>query len=89
MLLQLPLLLPVLVENAIYFMLNAMITVSAVVFLYPADFPIGSVAVINMEDAGEIAAAAALSLLIILLNLLIRLGGELILYLINQRKTTN
>ena len=82
----LPLLLPVLVENTIYFMLNAMITVSAVVFLYPADFPIGSVAVINMEDAGEIAAAAALSLLIILINLLICLGGELTLYLINRHR---
>lgn len=43
-----------------------MVTISAVVFLYPADFKLASVAIVNMEDAGDIASASALSILVVL-----------------------
>ncbi len=65
-------------ETALYFFVNAMVTVSAVVFLYPPDFKLASVAIVNMEDAGDIAPAAALSVLVILVNVAAKLLYEYI-----------
>lgn len=42
-----------------------MTTVSAVVFLYSPDTSLASVAVINMDDAGEFAAASAMAMVIV------------------------
>lgn len=82
-----PMSLPAILEIAVYYFVNAMVTVSAVVFLYPADFKLASIAIVNMEDAGDIAPAAALSVLIILTNVFVRLGYELLLkYLHSKRK---
>jgi iron(III) transport system permease protein len=44
-----------------------------VIFLYSADLPLATVAVANMDDAGDIAPAAAMSVLIVLTNLGARL----------------
>ena len=63
-------------ETAVYIFVNSMVTISAVVFLYPADFKLASVAIVNMEDAGDIAPASALSVLVILVNVAARLGYE-------------
>jgi iron(III) transport system permease protein len=49
-----------------------MATVSAVIFLYSADIPLASVAVANMDDAGDIAPACAMSCLIVLTNIVAR-----------------
>jgi iron(III) transport system permease protein len=49
-----------------------MATVSAVIFLYSADLPLASVAVANMDDAGDIAPAAAMAMLIVGVNILVR-----------------
>jgi iron(III) transport system permease protein len=49
-----------------------MATVSGVIFLYSADLPLASVAVANMDDAGDIASAAAMSVLIVLANIAAR-----------------
>lgn len=65
-------------EIAVFFFVNAMVTISAVVFLYPADFKLASVAIVNMEDAGDIAPAAALSVLVILINVTVRLFYEIV-----------
>jgi iron(III) transport system permease protein len=46
--------------------------VSAVIFLYSADLPIASVAVANMDDAGDIAPACAMSILIVVTNIAVR-----------------
>lgn len=67
-----PLALAALLEIGIYFFVNAMITVSEVVFLYPPDLPLASVAIINMDDAGDTAAAAAMSTLVVCTSLGIR-----------------
>lgn len=48
-----------------YFFVNAMTTVSAVVFLYSAQTRLASVAILSMDDAGDTAAAAAMSMLIV------------------------
>lgn len=47
-------------------------TLSAVIFLYSADIPLATVAVANMDDAGDIAEAAAMSVLIVLTNIAAR-----------------
>ena len=73
----LPLSLPALLETAMYYFVNAMVTVSAVVFLYSPRLKLASVAIINMDDAGDTAAAAAMSVLVILTNLGIRLLYDL------------
>jgi iron(III) transport system permease protein len=42
-----------------------MTTVSAVVFLYSTDTALASIAVINMDDAGEFAHATAMAMVIV------------------------
>lgn len=67
-----PMCLPAIFEIALYFFVNAMVTISAVVFLYPPGFKLASVAIVNMTDAGDIAPAAAMSVLIVLTNIAVR-----------------
>lgn len=67
-----PVCLPAVLEIAMYFFVSSMATVSAVIFLYSADIPLASVAVANMDDAGDTAPAAAMSMLIVLTNALAR-----------------
>lgn len=61
---HLPVCLPAVLEVAGYFFINAMTTVSAVVFLYAPHTQLASVAVLNMDDAGDVAPAAAMAVLI-------------------------
>lgn len=68
-----PVCLPAILEIAMYFFVNSMATVSAVIFLYSADIPLASVAIANMDDAGDIAPACAMSVLIVVTNLLVRI----------------
>lgn len=68
-----PVCLPALSEVWLYIFVNAMTTVSAVVFLYSPDTSLASVAVLNMDDAGDIAPAAAMALMIFYTNVLVRL----------------
>ncbi len=59
-----PVCLPAVFDISIYLFLNAMTTVSAVVFLYASDTTLASVAVLNMDDAGDVAPAAAMAMMI-------------------------
>ena len=59
-----PVCLPAIFDISIYLFVNAMTTVSAVVFLYGPDTALASVAVLNMDDAGDIAPAAAMGMMI-------------------------
>ena len=61
----LPVCLPAVLEITRYFFVSAMTTVSAVIFLYTPDTVLASVAVLNMDDAGDTAAAAAMATLIV------------------------
>ncbi len=74
----LPLSLPALLEIAMYYFVNAMVTVSAVVFLYAPHLKLASVAIVNMDDAGDTAAAAAMSVLVILTSVGTRLVYDLL-----------
>ena len=60
----LPLCTPALIDMARYFFINAMTTISAVVFLYSPDTKLASVAILNLDEAGEMGAAAAMAVLI-------------------------
>ncbi len=60
----LPICTPALVDIARYFFVNAMTTISAVVFLYSPDTKVASIAILNLDEAGETGAAAAMAILI-------------------------
>ncbi len=63
-----PVCLPAILDISIYLFVNAMTTVSAVVFLYSTDTALASIAVLNMDDAGDIAPAAAMGMMIFYTN---------------------
>jgi iron(III) transport system permease protein len=69
-----PLALPSIVGISMYFFLNAMVTLSAVVFLVAPGTELAAVAVLLMDDAGDAAQAAAMSVLIVAIGLGVRLG---------------
>ncbi|MGY9044247.1 MAG: putative 2-aminoethylphosphonate ABC transporter permease subunit [Rhodobacterales bacterium] len=72
-----PICMPAILDISVYLFLNAMTTVSAVVFLYSANTRLASVAVLNMDDQGELAMAAAMAMMIAY-----TCGGVRILYAI-------
>ncbi|UED76479.1 putative 2-aminoethylphosphonate ABC transporter permease subunit [Brevibacillus sp. DP1.3A] len=82
-----PVCMPAIVEMVVYFFINSMVTISAVVFLYAADFKLASVSIINMDDAGDVAPAAAMSVLIVFLNIIARAGAEWIASKLRKRTT--
>lgn len=55
----------------LYLFINAMTTVSAVIFLYSPQTITASIAVVALDDAGEQQAATALCVLILVINLLV------------------
>ncbi|MDR1759866.1 MAG: putative 2-aminoethylphosphonate ABC transporter permease subunit [Fibrobacter sp.] len=80
-----PLSLPAILEIFMYFFVNAMVTVSAVVFLYSAKFKIAAIAITHMEEAGNFGSAAAMSLLVLLINVLVRVSYEVAVRIIKHR----
>ena len=73
-----PVCMPAILDIGIYLFVNAMTTVSAVVFLYSADTTLASVAVLNMDDAGNIAPAAAMAMMIVYTSAGVRLLHALV-----------
>lgn len=74
----LPLCLPAVLDISVYLFVNAMTTVSAVVFLYSADTSLASIAVMNMDEAGDTAPAAAMAVLLMLTSVGVK-GGHWLL----------
>ncbi len=60
-----PVCLPAILDISVYLFVNAMTTVSAVVFLWGPETHLASVAVLNMDDQGDIAPAAAMAMMIV------------------------
>jgi iron(III) transport system permease protein len=60
-----PVCLPAILDIGRYLFVNAMVTISAVVFLYSPDTKLASLAILNLDDAGEIGAAAAMATLVV------------------------
>lgn len=67
-----PVCLPAVLEIGIFFFVNSMATVSGVIFLYASDTRLATVAIANMDDAGDIAPACAMAVLVVLTNVLVR-----------------
>jgi iron(III) transport system permease protein len=60
-----PVCLPAILDVSRYLFVNAMTTVSAVVFLYSPQTVLASVAIVNLDEAGDIGPAAAMASLIV------------------------
>jgi iron(III) transport system permease protein len=60
----LPICMPTLIDIARYFFINAMTTISAVVFLYAPETRVATMSIIRLDEAGEAGAAAACAVLV-------------------------
>ena len=80
-----PVCLPAILDIARYLFINAMVTISAVVFLYSPDTKVASIAIINLDEAGEIGPAAAMSTLIVATSALICLVYAVVTRLLLSR----
>ena len=69
----LPICTPTLIDIARYFFINAMTTISAVVFLYSPDTKVASIAILNLDEAGDAGPAAACAVLIMLTSTVVTL----------------
>lgn len=56
-----PICLPAILDIAVYVFVNALTTVSAVIFLYGADTKLASIAIVHMDEAGAMASAAGMA----------------------------
>lgn len=64
---------PAILDIFVYLFVNAMTTVSAVIFLYSTYTKLASITVVNMDEAGFTAAAAAMSVTIVLTSAVVKL----------------
>ncbi|GAB3252413.1 ABC transporter permease family protein [Chitinimonas naiadis] len=81
----LPISLPALLDVGRYLFVSSMTTVSCVIFLYTPDTVLASVAVLNMDDAGDTAAAAAMATLIVASSFLATLLMNALGWWLNRR----
>ncbi|MDP3761172.1 MAG: putative 2-aminoethylphosphonate ABC transporter permease subunit [Ramlibacter sp.] len=81
----LPICTPALVDIARYFFINAMTTISAVVFLYSPETKVASIAILNLDEAGEIGAAAAMAVLIGVVSATATLAFMALAWWVNRR----
>ncbi len=75
-----PVCVPAIFDISMYLFTTAMTTVSAVVFLYSSNTTLASIAVLNMDDQGELPFAAAMAMMIAY-----TCGGTRILHMIVTR----
>ncbi|SDB71102.1 putative 2-aminoethylphosphonate ABC transporter permease subunit [Belnapia rosea] len=69
-----PICLPAILDIAVYFFVNAMTTVSAVIFLYGPETKPASIAVVHMDEAGQASAAAAMACAILGVTVAVKLA---------------
>jgi iron(III) transport system permease protein len=60
-----PVCLPAIVDIARYYFVNAMTTISAVVFLYSPKTTLAAISILHMDEAGNVGSAAAMATLIV------------------------
>ena len=80
-----PVCLPAIIEISIFFFVNAMTTTSAVIFLYSPETVPASVAILNMDETGSIASAAAMSIVILFTSAAARLGQWILVRGVNYK----
>ena len=74
----LPVCLPTIFDISIYLFVNAMTTVSGVIFIYAYDTTLASVSAIHLDEQGDVAAAAAMAMLIVYVSVLVRITHVII-----------
>jgi iron(III) transport system permease protein len=80
-----PVCLPAVLDISIYFFVNAMTTVSAVVFLYSTETKLSAISIIHMDEAGFTAAAAAMAVTIVATSAAVKVAHLLITRRLNRR----
>jgi len=65
---------PAILDIFVYFFVNAMTTVSAVIFLYSTHTKLAAVSLVNMDEAGFTAAAAAMAMTIVATSAAVKLA---------------
>ena len=75
---------PAVLDISIYLFVNAMTTVSSVIFLYGSNTKLASVSIIHMDEAGFTAAAAAMAVVIVLTSALVKLIHSLLTYQLSR-----
>lgn len=81
----LPVSLPAVLDISVYLFVNAMTTVSAVVFLYGPDTRLASVSVLHLDEAGYFASAAAMAVLILLTSMGVKILHALVTHLLLKK----
>lgn len=84
-----PLCLPAVLENFMYFFLNSMVTISALVFIYTASSKVAAISIVQLDDKGSTAQAAALAVLILITNILVKVIHEFIKNRLEKRTNLN
>ena len=74
----LPLSISAVLENFMYLFVNSMVTVSALIFIYTADLKLAAISIVQLDDKGNIAEAAALAVLIVATNIIVKLIYEIV-----------
>jgi iron(III) transport system permease protein len=80
-----PMSFPAILEIFMYYFVTSMVTISALVFLYSPTFRIASISIAHMHQAGDAAQAAAMSLLILAVNVAVRLLYEVVIFRIKRK----
>lgn len=80
-----PVCLPAVLDISIYLFVNAMTTVSAVIFLYGSDTKLAAVSIIHMDEAGFTAAAAAMAVVIVATSAGVKLLHSLLTWHLSRR----
>src|ERR671922_835502 len=68
-----PVCMPAILDIAVYMFVNALTTVSAVIFLYGPSTKLASISIVHMDEAGTTAAAAAMATMIVVTALAVKL----------------
>lgn len=69
-----PICMPAILDIAVYVFVNALTTVSAVIFLYGADTKLASIAIVHMDEAGAVASAAGMAAVIMVTAIAVKLA---------------
>ena len=80
-----PVCLPAVLNISIYLFVNAMTTVSAVIFLYSTETKLAAVTIINMDESGFTAAAAAMAVAIVATSASVKIAHLLITRRLERR----
>jgi iron(III) transport system permease protein len=80
-----PVCLPAILDISIYFFVNAMTTVSAVIFLYGSNTKLAAVSIVQMDEAGSTASAAAMAIVIVTTSVAVKVVHSLLTYQLRKK----